>query len=391
MRLTDGYVAAAPALKEVLRRYRTQPLELDWLSVCYNMVAMDLWDDETWFELASGQVRLARASGALSWLPFALDYLAEIHIQAGELSQAAALLVERERIDPGTREATLPYVPLLLAAWRGDAPTAAELTEAMAQGAEDRGEGAALTFADYAAAVLHNGLGHYQPAAAAAFRASAAGEIVISPRALAELAEAAARGGQQERAIAAADQLAEIAAASGSDWARSAAALSRALVSGGRGAEQEYREAIELLSRTRLAAHLARARLSYGEWLRREDRRIDARNQLRPAFEAFASMGAEAFAGRARRELQATGEKVRKRADDTGTELTPQEQEIAQLASEGRTNREIGAQLFIGVRTVEWHLGKVFAKLGISSRRELDAALSRHPGRLGARPGRGQS
>ena len=291
----------------------------------------------------------------------------------------------------GIREATLPYVPLLLAAWRGDAPAAAELTVVMAQGAADRGEGAALTFADHAAAVLHNGLGNFEPAAAAAYRASAAGEIAISPRALYELAEAAARGGQQERATAAAGQLAEMAAASGSDWARGAAARSRALVSGGRAAEQEYRAAIDLLSRTRMAAHLARARLSYGEWLRREDRRIDARHQLRPAFEAFASMGAGAFADRARRELQAAGEKVRKRADDTGTELTPQEQEVAQLAREGRTNPEIGAQLFIGARTVEWHLGKVFAKLGISSRRELDAALSRRPGRLGALPARGQS
>jgi DNA-binding CsgD family transcriptional regulator len=349
------------------------------------MVAMDLWDDETWLELASGQVRLARANGTLSWLPFALDYLAEIHIQAGELGQAAALLMERERIDPGIRKATLPYVPLLLAAWRGDAPTAAELTEVMTQGALHRGEGAALTYADYATAVLHNGLGNYRIAAEAAHRASAADEIVISPRALYELAEAAARSDQQERATAAADQLAEIAAASGTDWARGAAARSRAQVSGGR-AEGKYREAIELLGRTRMASHLARARLSYGEWLRRENRRIDARNQLRPAFKAFASMGAEAFAERARRELQATGEKVRKRADDTGTELTPQEEEVAQLAREGRTNPEIGAQLFIGARTVEWHLGKVFAKLGISSRRELGQALSRRLGRPGAPP-----
>jgi DNA-binding CsgD family transcriptional regulator len=163
--------------------------------------------------------------------------------------------------------------------------------------------------------------------------------------------------------------------ASASNWARGAAARSRALVSGGRAAEQEYREAIELLGRTRMATHLARARLVYGEWLRRENRRVDARNQLRPAFDALASMGAEAFAERARRELQATGEKVRKRSEDTRADLTPQEEEIAQLAREGRTNPEIGAQLFIGGRTVEWHLRKVFAKLDITSRRELDQAL----------------
>jgi hypothetical protein len=192
------------------------------------MVAMDLWDDEAWFELAAGQVRLARASGTLSWLPFALDYLAESHIQAGELSPAAALLMERERIDPGVRETTLPYIPLLLAAWRGDTRTAADLTEVMARGAEERGEGAALTYADYATALLHNGLGNYRTAAAAADRASAVGEIVISPWALYELAEAAARSDQAEPAAAAAGQLVEIAAASGSDWARGAAARSLA-------------------------------------------------------------------------------------------------------------------------------------------------------------------
>jgi len=377
VRLSDGYLAAAPTLKEALRRYRAQPHELDWLSVSYNIVAMDLWDDEAWFELAAGQVRLARANGTLSWLPFALDYLAEIHIQAGELSKAAALLMERERLDPGTREATLPYVPLLLAAWRGDAPIAAELAEEMARGASDRGEGAALTYSDYAQAVLYNGLGNYGPAAEAAHRASAVDEIVISPWALYELVEGAARSDQQERACAAADQLSQLAVASASNWARGAAARSRALVSGGRAAEEEYREAIDLLGRTRMATHLARARLVYGEWLRRERRRVDARIQLRSAFDALASMGAEAFAERARRELQATGETARKRSDDTRADLTPQEEEIVQLARKGRTNQEIGAQLFIGARTVEWHLHKVFVKLDISSRLELDQALRR--------------
>jgi DNA-binding CsgD family transcriptional regulator len=375
VRLADGYVAAAPTLKEALRRYRAQPLELGWLSVSYNIVAMDLWDDEAWFELAAGQLRLARANGTLSWLPFTLDYLAEIHVQAGELSKAAALLTEREGVDSGTREATLPYLPLLLAAWRGDAPGAADLAEEMTRAALDRGEGAALTYTDYAQAVLHNGLGNYGSAAEAAHRASAVDEIVISPWALNELVEAAARSDQHERARAAAVQLSQLAAASASNWARGAAARSRALVSGGRAAEEEYREAIELLGSTRMGTHLARARLVYGEWLRREKRRIEARDQLRSAFDALTSMGAEAFAERARRELLATGETVRKRSDDTRTDLTPQEEEIAQLAREGRTNQEIAAQLFIGRRTVEWHLRKVFAKLDISSRLELDQAL----------------
>jgi DNA-binding CsgD family transcriptional regulator len=375
VRLADGYVAAAPALKEALRRYRAEPLELDWLSVSYDIVAMDMWDDEAWFELAAGQLRLARANGTLSWLPFALDYLAEIHVQAGELSTAAALLMERERVDPGTRAATLPYVPLLLAAWRGDATEAADLAGEMARGASDRGEGAALTYTDYAQAVLYNGQGNYRAAAEAAGGASGVDEIVISPWALYELVEAAARSDQRERARVAADQLSQLAVASASNWALGAAARSRALVSGGRAAEEEYREAIELLGRTRMATHLARARLVYGEWLRREKRRIDARDQLRSAFDALTSMGAEAFAERARRELLATGETVRKRSDDTRVDLTPQEEEIAQLACDGRTNSEIGAQLFIGRRTVEWHLSKVFAKLDIGSRLELDQSL----------------
>ena len=233
LRLTDGYAAAAPMLTEALRRYRAQPQELDWLCVSYNLVAMDLWDDEAWFSLAAGQVRLARANGTLSWLPFALDYLAEIHIQAGQLSTAASLLTEAEHIDPGIRAATLPYVALLLAAWRGDAPTAAKLTEEMVRGASARGEGAALTYAEYANAVLHNGLGDYELAAEAARQPSAAGELVISPWAQYELVEAAVRSDQRESAVAAADRLSEIATASGRDWACGAAARSRALLAEG--------------------------------------------------------------------------------------------------------------------------------------------------------------
>jgi DNA-binding CsgD family transcriptional regulator len=381
VRLADGYAAAAPLLSEALRRYRARPQELDWLCVAYNLVAMDLWDDQAWFELATGQVRLARANGTLSWLPFALDYLAEIQIQAGELSSATVLLAEGEHIDPGIRAATLPYVSLLLAAWRGDARAAAGLTEEMTQGARDRGEGAALTVAEYATAVLYNGLGDYRLAAEAAHRASAAGDLVISPWALYELVEAAVRSDERERAAEAAAWLSEIAAASGTDWARGAAARSLALLADQDAADELYGEALERLARTRMATHLARARLCYGEWLRRQGRRVEARSQLRPAYEAFEAMGAQGFAERARRELLATGEKVRRRGEDTQADLTPQEEEIAQLARDGRTNPEIGAQLFIGARTVEWHLRKVFAKLEIGSRRELDEALRRRASR----------
>jgi len=392
VRLADGYTAAAPLLSEALRRYRAQPPELDWRCVACNMVAMDLWDDQAWFELATGQVRLARANGTLSWLPFALDYLAEIQMQAGELSAAAALLAEGERIDPGSRAATLPYVSLLLAAWRGDAPAATELTENLVQGARDRGEGAALTVAEYGRAVLYNGLGDYRLAAEAAERASATDELVISPWALYELVEAAVRSDQPELAAGAARRLSEIAAASGTDWALGAAARSRALLADGRAADELYGEALGRLGRTRMAAHLARARLCYGEWLRRQNRRVEARSQLRPAYEAFTSMGAQGFAERARRELVATGEKVRKRSEDTWADLTPQEAEIAQLARDGLTNAQIGAQLFIGARTVEWHLRKVFGKLDIGSRRELDGALRRQEGEdEGVNPARSES
>jgi len=375
LRLSDGYIAAAPLLKEALRLYRVQSPDLGWLGAAYNLVAMDLWDDDAWFDLAAKQRELARASGTLSWLPFALDYLAEGYLQAGELSRASALLLEAERIDPGIRQATLPYVPSLLAAWRGDAATATQLTTALVREASTRGEGAALTYADYAIAVLYNGIGKYERAGAAADRAVSAGDVAISPWALAELVEGASRSGQHARAQVAADQLSGIAVASGTAWARGAAASSRALVSGITDAEGLHLEAIDLLSRTRMAIHVARARLAYGEWLRRQNRRVDARRELRLAYEQFAAMGVEAFRERARRELSATGERVRKRNDATRTELTPQEQEIAELARAGRTNPEIGAQLFISARTVEWHLKNVFGKLGINSRRELATAL----------------
>jgi ATP/maltotriose-dependent transcriptional regulator MalT len=297
------------------------------------------------------------------------------------IRRSAALLMDGERIDPGIRAATLPYVPLLLAAWRGEEPAAAGLTEVMVRGASARGEGAALTSAEYAQAVLYNGVGNYGLAAEAAHSASAVDELVISPWALYELAEAAVRSGQRKRAAAAADRLSEIAAASASDWARGAAARSQALLAKGRAAEDLYREAVELLSRTRMAAHLARARLSYGEWLRRENRRVESRDQLRVAYEMLTAMGAEGFAERARRELQATGQMVRKQTVETRDELTAQERQIARLAGDGRTNPEIGAELFLSARTVEWHLRKVYPKLGISSRRQLQEALADAGGR----------
>ena len=375
-RLTDGYAAAAPTLTAALRAYLAEERHLDWSWVAYSLAAMDLWDDSAWLELASGQAELARATGALILLPFALDYLAMFHVQAGNLSLASALLEEAERLDLAARAETLPYVPLRLAAWRGDASTALNLIEMMIAGAHSRGEGCAVTAAEYATAILYNGLGEYELAFEAAHKAAAADEIAISSWALYELVEAAVRSGRQEVAHESLEKLCERTSASGTAWAKGTEARARALLDDGESAERLHGEAIEALEQSRMAAHLARARLSYGEWLRRENRRVDAREQLRRAYDAFATMGAHGFADRARRELLATGEKVRKRRDDTRDELTPQEKQIARLAREGRTNPEIGAELFISPRTVEWHLRQVYAKLGITSRKGLREALA---------------
>jgi DNA-binding CsgD family transcriptional regulator len=374
-RLTDGYVVAAPTLKEALRQHRDEPRQLDWLWLPYSLAAMDLWDQEAWPELASEQAKLARATGTLSQLRYALDYLASYHIQAGELAEAAALVSEAETLNEGTREPTLPYIPLLLAAWRGEEHGARALIKEMTRDAAIRGEGCAISHTEYASAVLYNGLAKYEIAVGAASKATAVDDIGTSSWALYELVEAGARSGKVQVASAALNRLSERTDASGTDWAKGIEARSRALLADGKTAEDLYLEAIDRLARSGMAADLARARLSYGEWLRRAGRRVDARQQLRGAYDTFASMGAEGFLERARRELLATGEKVRKRVDETRDELTPQEQQIARLAREGLTNPEIGAQLFISPRTVEWHLRKVFTKLGINSRKSLREAL----------------
>ncbi len=376
VRVLDGYVAAAPLLKEALRQYRAQPQRLDALCHPYNLVAIELRDDEAWFELASGQVQLARSSGTLSWLPFALGHLVMFHVQSGEFAQAEALMSEQASIDPTSPERDL-YCAVMLAVWRGDVPRASELMDKMTVSAATRGEGVALAFVDLMKAVLYNGLADYSRAAAAADDAVSANEIMNANGALPELVEAAVRSGQPDRAAVACERLSAVAAGSGTDWARGAAALARALLADGDVADDLYREAIELLSHTRMASHLARARLCYGEWLRRSNRAAEASTQLRAAFDAFSAMGANAFADRARRELEATGEKVRTHREEPGVELTPQEHQIAQLARTRRTNPEIGAELFPSARTVEWHLRNIFTKLGIGSRHELDAALSR--------------
>jgi DNA-binding CsgD family transcriptional regulator len=373
--LTGDYAAAASALRDALLAHRAEERRLDWLSVAYNLAAMELWDDATWLELASGQAELARATGTLILLPYALDYLAGFEVHAGDLSLAAGLLAEAQSLDLGIRAETLPYIPLRLAAWRGQASTVSNLVEVMRRGAHERGEGCAIAAGDYSAAILHNGLGQYELALDAAQNAAAADELVTSSWALSELIEAASRSGQHAVASNAMDRLAERTRASGTPWAKGTEACSRALVEEGEAVDRLYREAIEWLGRTRMVAYLARARLTYGEWLRREGRRVEAREQLRDAYGAFLSMGAAGFAERAQRELQATGEKVRKRRADARDELTPQQLRVAWLARDGRTNSEIAAELFLSPRTVEWHLRQVFTKLGIRSRVQLHGAL----------------
>src|SRR3954469_362236 len=377
-RVTDGYAAAAPALTAALRAYLAEERHLDWSWVAYSLAAMDLLDDDAWLELASSQAELARATGTLIWLPFALDYLATFHVQAGDLPLASALIEEAQSLDLGARADTLPYVPLWLAAWRGDVSTALDLVDVMIAGADSRGEGCALTAAEHATAILYNGLGEYELAFEAAQKAAAADDVATSSWAFGELVEAAARSGRQEIARRSVDQLRERTGASGTAWAKGTEASASALLEDGEPAERLYRDGIEALGQSRMAAHLARARLRYGEWLRRENRRVDARKQLHQAYDVFATMGTDGFAERARRELLATGEKMRKRRDDTRDQLTPQEKQIATLARDGRTNPEIGAELYISPRTVEWHLRKIYTKLGVSSRKGLRTLRSPH-------------
>jgi DNA-binding CsgD family transcriptional regulator len=308
-------------------------------------------------------------------LPQALDQQAEFRQHAGEFAAAAALLEEENAITEATGNAPLIYDWLLLAAWRDDEHTAVERIAAALGEAIRNGHEYGITYAEHASAVLHNGLGRYQTALGAAQRACdhhpAKGHGIL----LSELVEAAARSGEPELAAAALEQLSERTRMGGTDWALGVETRSRALLSEGQAAEDLYREAIDRLGRTRMRTDLARAHLVYGEWLRRERRRTDAREQLRTAHNMFVTMGAEAFAERARVELEATGETARKRVPETRGQLTAQEAQIARLARDGLTNPEIGARLFISPRTVAYHLHKVFAKLGIGSRTQLHRFL----------------
>jgi DNA-binding CsgD family transcriptional regulator len=373
----EGYASGAPTLKRALRAFREQEISdedaLRWLWLACR-AARALGDETSWDELTARQIRLARDAGDLSLLPVALAERFSVELFLGDLVAAAALVAETQAVTEATGSHLAPQGAIALAAWRGDEAEARRLIDAQRQEVVLRGEGLWLLATEWASALLYNGLGRYEDALAAAEQAVGhPHEFGVSTWVPTEFVEAAARSGHPERAEAPLRRLQEISRAAGTDWALGVEARSRALLSEGEAAEGLYRDAIARLSRTRVRPALARAHLLYGEWLRRAGRRADARLQLRRAHTMYAEMGMHAFAERARRERVATGETVRKRRPETRDTLTAQEVHIATLAAEGRTNAEIGTQLFISPRTVEWHLRKVFTKLGISSRTELRA------------------
>jgi DNA-binding CsgD family transcriptional regulator len=381
-RFTDGYAAGVPPLRNALGAFcRAEGLtarDTRWLWLACRL-AQDLWDDELWDDLATRALRVARETGALRVLPTAATYRACLHVHAGAFGPAASLIAESDAITDATGLAPLRIASLMLAAWRGSEAEIGGLLETGLPQALARGEGMALGVADWAYALLYNSHGRYAEALAAARQACEYEDVGPFPWALVELVEAGVRSGASDEAAAAFDQLSERTQATSTDWALGIEAGSRALLTEDGDPEPHHREAVERLGRSRGVVHLARAQLLYGEWLRRANRRVDAREQLRAAHDAFARIGAEAFAERARRELTATGETVRRLTVETRDLLTPQEAQIARMASDRQTNPEIGAKLFISPRTVEYHLKKVFAKLDISSRKELAGALAGMP------------
>jgi DNA-binding CsgD family transcriptional regulator len=375
IRLTDGYAAAAPTLARALEELLALDLStedgLRWLSLSGarngHVVALELWDDEAIHLLEARQLQVARETGAYGQLQLALGFVARNQMLAGELAAAAESIDEARSIAEATGNPPLVNGPMILAAWRGDEVEASALIEATSEESAQRG----WTSNNYARAVLCNGIGRHDAALDAAWEAMQPDPVGYGTWLVPELAEAASRTGDRERLQFALDWLAERTGAIGSSWVKGTEARVRALLGEGEPAEALYRESIAHLSRTRARLELARTHLLYGEWLRRERRRVDAREQLRAALDSFTGMGAAAFARRAERELLATGERVTKRSAGTLGQLTPQEGQISRLVAEGHTNREIAAQLFISPSTVEYHLRKVFRKLDVKSRTQL--------------------
>jgi DNA-binding CsgD family transcriptional regulator len=374
-RFTAGYAASVAPLATALRRFAEPDgggPDRRWLWLACRL-SQDLWDDELWAVLAARGVQFARETGALSVLPVMANFLAARHVHGGDFSAAGALIEEVEALTQATGIPPLLYAQYKLAATRGDREQAEILMRHGEPNALARGEGSAFGISGWLTAVLRNGLGHYEEALIAARRASEYEDVLAYGFALAELVEAAVRSARPDEATAALERLRERTQATGTAWALGVEARCRALVGDD---EDAYRESIARLAESDAAIELARSRLVYGEWLRRAHRRTDAREQLRAAHEELHRIGADAFAERARRELLATGETARRITADTRDVLTPQEVQVARLARDGNTNPEIGAQLFISPRTVEYHLHKVFRKLNVSTRKELGTALA---------------
>jgi DNA-binding NarL/FixJ family response regulator len=375
---TDGRAAAIPALKRAAKAHTGMRMEdvLRWGLFSAQACAL-LWDVEGMHAISERQVQLARDAGALAQLPIFLNALGIATAWIGDFASAASLIAEADSVAAAIGSPIAPFTELRLRSLQGkEAEASALIAHAIELAATGTQEIAAIS-AHWAAAVLYNGLARYEEALAAARQATSNPfEPLVSVFALPELVEAAARAGDTELAHEALAQLAETTQPCGNDVAAGIEARCRALLSDGAATDELYREAVDRLSRTRVRPELARAHLLYGEWLRRDNRRAGARAQLRTAYDMLTAIGMEAFAERARRELTATGETVRKRRIETVTALTAQEACIARLARDGLTNPEIGARLFLSARTVEWHLRKIFTKLGIGSRRELPAALA---------------
>jgi DNA-binding CsgD family transcriptional regulator len=374
-RFTHGYEASVPGLQQALHAFRGHQLGAEndsrhglWLAA---RVAIMLFDDDMILELTSRHVRLAREAGALASLGTALNIHATVLVNTGELARATELVAEETAITQAIAAPPRPHARLTLAAWRGRQAETSELHATVVKDATRRGEGTVVTLAQYTLAVLRNSLGDYDAALAAAALPCEYDELAHSSVALPELVEAAARAGDPARAAAALQRLGSRARASGTQWALGLEARSRAFLSTGPAAEELYREAIQRLGDCRIATDLARAHLVYGEWLRREGRRQDAREQLRTAHEQLSGMGADGFAARAARELRATGEQPRKRAAQPADALTAHELHIARLVATGATSKEVGAQLFLSPRTIDTHLRNIFRKLDITSRRQL--------------------
>jgi DNA-binding CsgD family transcriptional regulator len=375
--IIEGYPAGTDLMGLGLSAFRTEHLSGEeeirglWFA---SRVAIATWDDETAHVLSARHVQLARDEGALTALPSALEMLAVSRAGAGDFAAARALVNEADAIAAATGSPPLGHLDVLVAAWCDPEERALARIEAFIHDAHEKGWETSINYAEYAAAVLHNGCGRYHSALEAAERSREHHPAGGFGTVLSELVEAAVRSDEPELAAAARTELSQRTRV-GTDWARGLQARADALLTEGDTAETLYRESIERLGRTSRRPDLARSHLVYGEWLRRENRRVDARAQLRLAHELFSSMGAGAFTERARRELVATGERARRRVDETRGDLTPQEAQIARLAADGYTNPEIGAQLFLSPRTVEYHLRKVYPKLGISSRRQLRAVV----------------